>query len=60
MGFVPIRSPEYVAGMRLAVTTQDTRYAEIGVVVDGDYRQLNANILQIENEYYQHHSSEAE
>jgi glutamate--cysteine ligase len=43
---------EYVAGMRTAVTTEDPRYAAIGVVVDGDYRQLNANILQIENEYY--------
>jgi glutamate--cysteine ligase len=27
-------------------------WEEIGVVVDGEYRQLNANILQIENEYY--------
>jgi glutamate--cysteine ligase len=43
---------EYLAGMRAAVTTEDPRYAAIGVVVDGDYRQLNANILQIENEYY--------
>ncbi|MEO8464583.1 MAG: glutamate--cysteine ligase [Gammaproteobacteria bacterium] len=43
---------DYVAGMRTAVTTEDARYAAIGVVVDGDYRQLNANILQIENEYY--------
>ena len=24
----------------------------IGVKVDGEYRQLNANLLQIENEYY--------
>jgi glutamate--cysteine ligase len=43
---------EYVAGMRAAVTTEEPRYAEIGVCVDGEYRQLNANILQIENEYY--------
>jgi glutamate--cysteine ligase len=43
---------EYLAGMRSAVTTEEPRYAAIGVVVDGDYRQLNANILQIENEYY--------
>ncbi len=35
-----------------AVTTEEPRYAAIGVVVDGEYRQLNANILQIENEYY--------
>jgi glutamate--cysteine ligase len=43
---------EYLAGMRSAVTTIEPRYEEIGVVVDGEYRQLNANILQIENEYY--------
>jgi glutamate--cysteine ligase len=43
---------EYLAGMRSAVTTVDPAYAAIGVFVDGDYRQLNANILQIENEYY--------
>jgi hypothetical protein len=43
---------EYLAGMRSAVTTEEPRYAAIGVVVDGDYRQLNANILQIKNEYY--------
>jgi glutamate--cysteine ligase len=27
-------------------------YQRIGVHVDGEYRQLNANLLQIENEYY--------
>src|SRR5262249_9055972 len=27
-------------------------YEALGVEVDGEYRQLNANILQIENEYY--------
>lgn len=43
---------EYFAGMRSAVSTEEPRYAAIGVVVDGDYRQLNANVLQIENEYY--------
>lgn len=43
---------EYVAGLAAAVSTVEPRYAEIGVKVDGEYRQLNANILQIENEYY--------
>jgi glutamate--cysteine ligase len=43
---------EYVAGLSAAVTTIEPRYAEIGIVVEGEYRQLNANILQIENEYY--------
>jgi glutamate--cysteine ligase len=44
--------PEYVAGLTAAVTTADPRYADIGVFVDGEFRQLNANVLQIENEYY--------
>ena len=43
---------EYLTGIRGAVTTEEPRYAAIGVVVDGEYRQLNANVLQIENEYY--------
>ncbi len=43
---------EYLAGIRSAVTTVEPAYEAIGVLVDGDYRQLNANILQIENEYY--------
>lgn len=43
---------EYLEGLRSAVSTEDPRYAEIGVLVEGQYRQLNANILQIENEYY--------
>jgi glutamate--cysteine ligase len=43
---------EYLAALTSAVTTGDPRYETIGVEVDGEYRQLNANILQIENEYY--------
>jgi glutamate--cysteine ligase len=43
---------DYVAGLTAAVTTADPRYAAIGVFVDGEFRQLNANVLQIENEYY--------
>jgi glutamate--cysteine ligase len=43
---------DYVAGLTAAMTTEEPRYAAIGVVVDGEYRQLNANLLQIENEYY--------
>ncbi|HEX5047679.1 MAG TPA: glutamate--cysteine ligase [Gammaproteobacteria bacterium] len=43
---------EYVGGLVAAMTTVEPRYAAIGVVVDGEYRQLNANLLQIENEYY--------
>jgi glutamate--cysteine ligase len=43
---------EYLTGIRSAVTTEEPRYAAIGIVVGGEYRQLNANVLQIENEYY--------
>jgi len=43
---------EYVGGLTTAVTTSSPDFERIGVNVDGEYRQLNANILQIENEYY--------
>jgi glutamate--cysteine ligase len=43
---------EYVADLTRAITTPHAPYAALGVKVDGEYRQLNANILQIENEYY--------
>lgn len=42
----------YADSLECAITTPSPVYQEIGVVVDGEYRQLNANILQIENEYY--------
>ncbi|MDH3417879.1 MAG: glutamate--cysteine ligase [Gammaproteobacteria bacterium] len=43
---------EYVGGLTTAVTSSSPEYERIGVNVDGEYRQLNANMLQIENEYY--------
>jgi glutamate--cysteine ligase len=43
---------DYVAGLSRAVTTPEPRYERIGVCVDGEYRQLSPNVLQIENEYY--------
>ncbi len=43
---------EYVRDLARAIHTPYPPYEEIGVKVDGAYRQLNANILQIENEYY--------
>ena len=43
---------EYVASLSHAITTPYPDYEKIGVVVDGEYKQLNANILQIENEFY--------
>src|SRR5512134_3191279 len=42
----------YVRDLTLAITTPHPDYVKIGVKVDGEYRQLNANWLQIENEYY--------
>lgn len=42
----------YVASLKQAIGTPYPEYESIGVKVDGEYRQLNANILQIENEFY--------
>lgn len=43
---------EYVRDLTRATTTVHPDYERLGVKVDGQYRQLNANLLQIENEYY--------
>lgn len=43
---------EYVKCLTRAIETPYAPYEDIGVKVNGEYRQLNANILQIENEYY--------
>jgi glutamate--cysteine ligase len=43
---------EYVHDLTRAINTPYPPYEALGVKVDGVYRQLNANILQIENEYY--------
>lgn len=43
---------EYVRDLSAAICTPEPSYEEIGVKVDGRYQQLNANLLQIENEYY--------
>ena len=42
----------YLEGMKSAINMPSANFAKIGVKVDGEYRQLNANILQIENEFY--------
>ena len=42
----------YVEALRKATETPHTPYKDIGVKVDNRYRQLNHNLLQIENEYY--------
>jgi glutamate--cysteine ligase len=43
---------DYVGTLSHAISTPAADYERIGVKVDGEYRQLNANILQIENEFY--------
>jgi glutamate--cysteine ligase len=42
----------YVASLSAAINTPFEDYEKIGVVVDGEYKQLNSNVLQIENEFY--------
>jgi glutamate--cysteine ligase len=44
---------EYVRGLRAATSTVEPMYLDIGIKDEqGFYKQLNANILQIEAEYY--------
>ena len=42
----------YVASLYHATRTPYPPYEAFGIFADGEYRQLNANLLQIENEYY--------
>ncbi|MBA4501654.1 glutamate--cysteine ligase [Marinobacterium sp. 3-1745] len=42
----------YANSLHHAIHTSHPDYEKIGVLVDGHYRQLNSNVLQIENEYY--------
>ncbi|MDI5986225.1 glutamate--cysteine ligase [Halomonas sp. M4R5S39] len=42
----------YVNTLRHAISTPWPAYRALGVHEGGEWRQLNANILQIENEYY--------
>ncbi|MDA0150007.1 glutamate--cysteine ligase [Vibrio sp. LaRot3] len=43
---------QYLEGLNQAIRTPSEEFAEIGVKVDGEYHQLNSNVLQIENELY--------
>lgn len=43
---------EYVRTLRAATEQSYPPYERIGVSVNGEWRQLNANVLQIENEFY--------
>lgn len=42
----------YVDSLSHAISTPYPEYQKIEMVSDGEWQQLNANILQIENEYY--------
>ena len=42
----------YAHCLNKAIETSSETYSKIGVKVDGEYRQLNGNVLQIENEFY--------
>ena len=44
--------PNYAKSLEHAISTPLDQYEKLGVKVDGEYRQLNANLLQIENEFY--------
>jgi len=43
---------EYLDGLNTAIRTPSEQFAKIGVKEEGEYRQLNSNVLQIENELY--------
>lgn len=42
----------YLDGVSNAINLPSKKFAEIGIKVNGEYQQLNSNILQIENELY--------
>jgi glutamate--cysteine ligase len=44
----------YLRDLRRAVSQPYPPFEALGVKVDGEYRQLSGNVLQIENEYYSH------
>jgi glutamate--cysteine ligase len=43
---------DYVDGVQKAIKLKSNDFADIGVKVNGQYQQLNSNVLQIENELY--------
>jgi glutamate--cysteine ligase len=42
----------YLDGVKNAINLPSKKFEKIGVKVDGEYQQLNTNVLQIENELY--------
>lgn len=43
---------QYLQGVNEAIRTPSQQFAKLGVKVEGQYHQLNSNVLQIENELY--------
>lgn len=43
---------QYLEGLNQAIRTPSDEFAEIGIKAGDEYRQLNSNVLQIENELY--------
>ncbi len=43
---------KYVDSLTCAIDTPSAAWEKIGTLIDGEWRQLSTNILQIENEYY--------
>ncbi len=43
---------EYMRSLSIAVRKPHTPYEELGIKRDGEWVQINANVLQIENEFY--------
>jgi glutamate--cysteine ligase len=42
----------YIASLRAAISTPSEEYQKFAAKKDGEYQQLNSNVLQIENELY--------
>jgi len=43
---------DFVKSLKCAIQTVNPDYEKFGIRVEGKYQQLNANLLQIENEFY--------
>jgi glutamate--cysteine ligase len=43
---------EYLRDLRRSIRAPHAPFAALGIKRDGEYQQLSANVLQIENEYY--------
>lgn len=43
---------DYVEGVQQAIKLKSKDFVDIGIKVNGEYQQLNDNVLQIENELY--------